>query len=284
MTRLLNAELFKLRRNIALYVLIGFMLVSTCILAAVSYFMRDQMNQAIKVQQQVATGEITLDAAELEIDASEPIPDDPTASYFGRNAAYSSSMSFTNIVLYAAILVVGVLVNEFSRSTIRLPIALGYRREQIFAAKLLTASLGMSLVILSSAVFNVGVFSAIFGWGGDVVAADVLAIVRYTLLCIVGGLGVTALAFTIGILTRSAVGTIGIAVGVSVVLSLAQILFTVVESLQPLAKYMPDATFALIANANPETGDVVRMICVHVVLITVCAVIGLWRFRRMEIK
>lgn len=292
MLRLIKAELFKLFKNRTFKVLC---IVSIC-LSLITFVMttsimdkllneameslsEEEANQMMDVLNSSGNEEVvTPGSMGLQIKAKDPM--NPTTKEI-----FHSSFGIGISEVLIGILVAAFLAKEYTNRTIKNILAYGKKRSQFYLAKF--SALVVAIVILLAALTIIPTVgnTIINGWGESFEVSQLLGMFGTFIASVITNSAVAALVMIIAILAKSNGGTIGIVVGVFILLpTIASYIYGINNVFDKIYEVTPFYNNQLANSIYATNGDVLRAIIIAIITMVIALIAGISIFKKQDIK
>lgn len=202
----------------------------------------------------------------------------------GQLAAYRAPITDTYMLIFFAILAAEIVVSEYTRGTIKNLVASGKHKLHIYFSKLTSLILASLLFCTFCIVIYSVIYSLVFGWGGRFQLADLLPVLRMLGLMAVLLLAINGVVMLVSISFRNPVPTIGVCGGLAFLELIVANLLGAVPALREAVLYFPLSLSGLIAQAAPETKDIRHVFIVGLFVFLITSVWGYLVFKRQDVK
>ncbi|MDR1292840.1 MAG: ABC transporter permease [Clostridiales Family XIII bacterium] len=263
MASIINSDYFKLRKNIALWLLPAASLVATVVTACFMMF--------------VDSGAATVEGGEA-VSSMDVFGFDP-AGAFGAHAMFS----ITNLYAILAVVFSGLFIsNEYASGTIAGALCIGKSRVQVYLSKLLTSSTMMLLVTLVSVLAFIGSFTVLYGFGdGSHFPGETLKIFGLQFLY---HLCYAALACMLAFLIQNIVFSVSVGIFAVIISGVLTDILTAFDGFEVFAHALPNYYITRLSEHLNDPAFITQSVIASAVFIAVTTVIGSLAFSRKDIK
>lgn len=202
----------------------------------------------------------------------------------GQLAAYRAPITDTYMLIFFAILAAEIIVSEYSRGTIKNLVASGKPKLHIYFSKLASLIVASLLFCIFCIVIYSVIYSLVFGWGGRFQLTDLLPVLRMIGRMAVLLPAIDGIVMLVSILFQSSVPTIGVCGGLAFLEVILVRLLAAVPALRDAVLYFPLSLSNLITQAAPATEDVQHVFIVGFLIFSVTSVWGCLVFKRQDVK
>jgi ABC-2 type transport system permease protein len=190
------------------------------------------------------------------------------------------------IVKLAPCILAGFFISsEYSTGVMKSMTASGNSRERIFSAKFFAFSLGTMLITLVYPIFSIGTGTLLFGFGDLPNVQDLQYILRTLGLFMLYGVAFASIMTLIGFLFTDSGKTIGSLLIFFILFdSILYVLSMKFTVLKPVFNYSVFKLFIDASKMSLENGELLKLVLVPMITIFCFISIGMFIFRKKEIK
>lgn len=296
MLRLVKAELYKLFKGRAFKVLcvaavlIGLMLLGLTKLVSSEDFIRSSLSGMSTEQQDqyIETLKTASDGGDSVINQGSGMGFhinskdifNPTA----KEIFYASFGSGTMEIMMA-VLIGAMVAGEYSSGTIKNILAYGKKREYYYISKLISCTVGFTIILgIIVSITTVG-SCIIFGWGQPFTFIEALGILKVFLGALAVGIGSTSVLMLIATLVKSNGSTIGIGiVGMAVLPTIITFLYGKFYWFDKIYEATLAYNWSLVTSINSNSSDILKAIAVGLITAVIATAGGITIFKKQDIK
>lgn len=184
------------------------------------------------------------------------------------------------IPLLQSIFITMLITNEYSTGTIKDSVSLGYNRIKVYLSKLITISIA-TFIMMFIAIFFIGITSIfVFGIYGNFTFFDLLLMIR---MFLIHGLLYTSYA-SIFILIAYLIKNIGATMAFSIFFSLILGSLGTLLGSSSIGRALLLMNFSPTGVPHPQIIDIIIAILVALSYLIICSVIGIYLFKKQDIK
>ncbi|MGG5463282.1 ABC transporter permease [Clostridium sp. B9] len=258
MMNLIKSEVFKLKREKNLYIVLLLIVILFSVISNFTY-----ENVVIGLKNILGTNRVNLNSG----------------SYIMVEMLKSADI----LILLFLPIISSILMIDFSSGTIKNNIISGYSRSKIYLSKLIVCSITCILIVLFYVVIAFCMVTIKNGYDGSLDLNLILETIKVILIQIPIYIGIISTAFMIGILTQNKTVVISIYLLYQFVIEIIFIAFG--DKLSNIMQYEPISNLDKVAHISTNTsGDNLTFILIGIVMIVVTIFIGLIKMNRMDIK
>lgn len=293
MLRLIKAEIFKLFKNKTFKVLcVVAIMLSIFMMVMSSGFMEQVMMDSLgdipaaekdAILQQVGAisgSEEVITPGSLGMQLSAKDPMNPTALEI-----YHSSFGSGLIEVLIGILIAGLFAKEYTEGTIKNTLAYGKKRWEFYIAKFLAMIIGtVVLMTILTLISTIGC-TIIEGWGEPFEMVQIFKMITTFIVTIMANSAVIAILMIVAICVKSNGGTIGITVGVFVLVpTFLSFLYGVYPWFDKLYELTPFYNSALATSIYATNGDLLKSVFISLITVVLSLIAGIQIFKSQDIK
>ncbi|GKX68114.1 ABC transporter permease [Inconstantimicrobium mannanitabidum] len=298
MSRLLKAELFKLRKNKTFIVLCIVIAVFACMTTGITKLVcnesflrgslsgmteqqKDQYIQGLKNsannQNQNASGNMSIGVHVSTKDLFNPKARDLFYSSFGSGL----------IEIFLSILVGAMVAKEYSSGTIKNTLAYGKKRWQYYVSKVIVNTVGGTILLAITVGISTLLSCMLFGWGDPFTFSELVNMLKTILGCIVMIFATSSLLVLIATFTKSNGGTIAIGIillviGQSVLSELY--LLEVFKWLKPIYNVTITHNWAEMIKPPVENAALLKAVFIGAAITVISSIPGIALIKNQDIK
>jgi ABC-2 type transport system permease protein len=260
MSSIISADFYKLRKNIAAWLLPAAAIVATLVTAIFIYF----IDHGLTVE-----GGMAVSASDV----------------FGLNPSGSAGVyalaSISSVFAVLAVVFAGLFVsNEFATGTIRNALCIGKSRVRVYLSKLLVGGVMLLVTMLAATIVFVVAFTLMYGFGNGALL-DGLQVFGLQFLY---HLPYAALACMLAFLIQNNVFAVSVGIFCTIISGTLVDIFMAFDGLGWLARLIPNFYITRLADNLSDVGFIVQSVVACVAFVVVSAVIGCLVFKRRDIK
>lgn len=289
MLRSLKAELYKLFKNKTFKLLCVISICLSILMAILSSsvmdkVIEDSLKDMTPEQREQVMAQLDNSSSEDEIVKPGQLGFHTTLNPTTREIFYSS-FGAGAIEVIIGVLVAAMMAKEYSQGTIKNSLAYGRKRTEFYLSKFLALMLGVTIILVFlTAISTIGSL-IINGWGEPFKFVQVLEMARTFLAAVIVNSAVAALIMVIATLVKSNGGTIGITVGVFILIpTIISFFYGVYPWFDKIYEVTPFYNSALATSINASGSDIVRSMFIGLVTIAISLILGTNIFKTQDIK
>jgi ABC-2 type transport system permease protein len=258
----MNADFYKLRKNIAAWLLPAASIVATLVTAVFMFFVDNGL---------------TVEGGQ-EVNASDVFGFTPEGA-MGVQALQSNSSIFAILAVVFAGLFVS---NEFATGTIRNALCIGKSRIQVYISKLTMSGVMLFIIMFVSAVAFIASFSIMYGFGDS---ADFVATsIKVFALQLLYHLAYASLACMFAFLIQNTVFSVSVGIFCVMISGVLTDVFTAFDGLGLFARLMPNYYITRLADNLADSGFILQSILASLAFILITSVAGCVVFKNRDVK
>jgi ABC-2 type transport system permease protein len=262
MTNIMNADFYKLRKNIASWLLPAASIVATLVTAVFMFFVDNGL---------------TVEGGQ-DVRASDVFGFTPEGA-MGVQALQSNSSVFAILAVVFAGLFVS---NEFATGTIRNALCIGKSRIQVYLSKLTMSSVMLFVIMFVSAVAFTTSFTIMYGFGNDTDFA--VTSIKVFALQLLYHLAYASLACMFAFLIQNTVFSVSVGIFCVVISGTLTDIFTAFDGLGLFARLMPNYYITRLADNFTDSSFILQSVAASLVFIVITSIVGCVVFRRRDVK
>lgn len=295
MCRLIYAETYKLFKNRAFKVLCIVAVISALVfigtakltssedflkssLKGMSQQQQEQFIEALRKNSTSPDSKVSL--GNIGIRASFKDMFHPTA----REIFYSSFGSGV-IEILLSVLIASVIAREYSSGTIKNIIAYGKKREHYYISKLIAASIGFIIILGIMVCLTTIIGTIIFGWGVPFDMNQILEMLKVFIAALIVGLGTISIMTLIATLVKSNGTTIILGIFIfSILPTILYFFYGKFSWFNKMYESIPSYNWALATSIYATNNDIVKTICSGIITLIIFSALGIFIFKKQDIK
>lgn len=289
MLRSFKAELYKLFKNRTFKILcIVSIFLSILMAVTASPLMEKVLNDSLKNmapeqrEQMIAqldsssSGETIITPGELGFHG----PLNPTTI-----EVFHSSFGAGVVEILIGILVAAMMAKEYSQGTIKNSLAYGRRRTEFYLSKFLAVIVGISVILVLLTTISTIASLIMNGWGEPFKYVQLLEMARTFLAAVIVNASIAGIIMVIATLIKNNGGTIGITVGVFILIpTILAYFYGVYDWFDKIYEVTPFYNAALATSAGASGGDVLKSMFIALVTMAIALLLGNGIFKTQDIK
>lgn len=198
---------------------------------------------------------------------------------------FHSSFGSGAIEVLIGILVAAMMAKEYSQGTIKNSLAYGRKRMEFYLSKFLALILGVTIILVILTTISTTSAFIMNGWGEPFKFVQILEMARAFLAAVIVNSAVAAIILVIATLVKSNGATIGITVGLFILIpTILSFIYGVYPWFDRIYEVTPFYNSALATSAASSGGDVLRAMVIGLVTIAISLVLGTSVFKTQDIK
>ena len=296
MSRLLKAEMFKLRKSTAFKVLIVLSIFIALIgigatkMISSKDFLRNSLGNTMTEQQKddyiKRIEQMSKPSEDVSVSGSlgVHIPSEDLFNPKGKEVFYGTFGSGV-IEIYVAVLAAVLVASEYTKGTIKNTLAYGKKRYVYYINKIIVTSVAAFIcVLLMTAIAGIA-GAAIWGWGSPFTFDEFLLLLRQFIAVFLIIAAFASLMTLVATATRSNGATMAIGiVFFAIVLHLLGGLCGLFDWFDAIFKCTPTYLWDSVARANMRSKDFVRAIISSIGIIAAAGGLGAYVLEKQDIK
>ena len=198
---------------------------------------------------------------------------------------FYSSFGVGAMEIIMSVLIAAMVASEYSSGTIKNVLSYGKKREEYYIAKLLSCTVGFTIIlgiIVSVSTIGSGI---IFGWGEPFTINEALGILKVFLGAIVVGMGTTSVLMLAATLVKNNGSTIAIGiVGMSIIPLAITFLYGKFNWFDKIYEVTLAYNWELVTFVNASDGQILKAAVVGFIIAFIATVLGITALKKQDIK
>ncbi|MGL5152471.1 MAG: ABC transporter permease subunit [Clostridium sp.] len=292
MNRLLKAELYKLFKNKTFRVLCVISIVLSLLMAALASplmgeVMMDALGDMPEDQKEMVLSQMGIGAEQqvvtpgsigFHLSAKDPM--NPTTL-----EVYHASFGAGALEILIGVLIAAFMAKEYTQGTIKNTLAYGKKRWEFYLSKFLAIVIGTAIFTLSLVTISTIASLIMNGVGNDFGTTEIMGMLLTFVAALIANAATISIIMIIGTLVKSNGATIGISVGIFVILpTLISFLYGIYPWFDKIYELTPFYNILLATSVLATTGDVVRSMIIAGITTVIGLVVGIQMFKKQDIK
>lgn len=189
------------------------------------------------------------------------------------------------VEILIGILVAAMMAKEYSQGTIKNSLAYGRRRTEFYLSKFLAIIIGILVILALLTTISTIAALIMNGWGEPFKYVQLLEMARTFLAAVIVNASIAAIIMVIATLIKNNGGTIGISVGVFILVpTILAYFYGVYNWFDKIYEVTPFYNAALATSAGASGGDVLKSIIIGIVTMGIALFLGNGIFKTQDIK
>lgn len=293
MVRVMKAELFKLFKNrtfkvlciVSLVLSIFTFIMTTSVMdnlikEATKGMSKEQQQQMIDTISSSSNNKqvVTPGSIGMHIGGKDPL--NPTVLEVFHSAF---GVGVTEILM--GIFVAAFLAKEYSNRTIKNALSYGKKRSKFYLSKFGAIVIGIAIILACLVVIPTVGSGIINGWGETFKVSQIGGIIGTFIAALLSNASVVAIIMIIAIAIKSNGGTIGISVGIFILLpTVGSFLYGINKVFDKIYEVTPFYNVQLSTSIYASNGDLIKSVIVSLITIVLSLLIGNEIFKKQDIK